>query len=305
MASAVFTARHLALSSFSETQEDVYFVTYNVFNDFLVALQESSQYFVEDLHERTVQKNELILILFLSSIGTLVVTLAVLCPVVSTVNMARLKVLSLFVDIPNHHVIALSNKCERFLASFHDTEHNDDADTNETDSLKVDDSDVTAMGQSKRNGHKQPKNSQGSNRKVFIQFGIGVLFIMAYFVAMFVLSVQYINNIQIITKEMNVLAQAESYYSFAQNVQREMLYNPSKPVLGTDSFTVARDTVEQLYSLNSLVLEDHFNNRNILTADYLNLFSSVYQQDLCPRTDIINVGLMPMPCETFAAGAPS
>ena len=57
--------------------------------------------------------------------------------------MARLKVLSLFVDIPNHHVIALSNKCERFLSSFHNTEHNDDAETNETDSLKVDDSDVT------------------------------------------------------------------------------------------------------------------------------------------------------------------
>ena len=94
--------------------------------------------------------------------------MAILCPVVGTVNQARLKVLSLFVDIPNHHVIALSNKCERFLSSFNDSEHNDDAETNETDSLKVDDSDVTALGQSKRSGHKQPKNSQGSNRKVFV-----------------------------------------------------------------------------------------------------------------------------------------
>jgi hypothetical protein len=150
---------------------------------------------VEDLHERTVQKNELILILFLSSIGTLFVTMIILCPVVGTVNMARLKVLSLFVDIPNHHVIALSNKCERFLSSFHDSEHKDDAETNETDSLKVDDSDVTNAGSSKRNGHKQPKNSQGSNRRVYIQFGIGILFIMAYFVVMFVLSIQYISNI--------------------------------------------------------------------------------------------------------------
>jgi len=139
------------------------------------------------------------MILFLSSIGTLVITMAILCPVVGTVNMARLKVLSLFVDIPNHHVIALSNKCERFLSSFHDAEHNDDAETNETDSLKVDDSDVTMSGSSKRNGHKQPKNSQGSNRKVFIQFSVGVLCIMAYFVVMFVLSIQYIANIQIIT----------------------------------------------------------------------------------------------------------
>jgi hypothetical protein len=35
----------------------------------------------------------------------LAVTMVILCPVVGTVNLARLKVLSLFVDIPNHHVI--------------------------------------------------------------------------------------------------------------------------------------------------------------------------------------------------------
>jgi hypothetical protein len=115
------------------------------------------------------------------------------------VNLARLKVLSLFVDIPNHHVIALSNKCERFLSSFNENENGGgegEADTNESDSLKVDDTDITgSSGGSKRNSHKQPKNSQGSNRKVFIQFGVGVLCIMTYFVVMFVLSLQYIENI--------------------------------------------------------------------------------------------------------------
>jgi hypothetical protein len=235
----------------------------------------------------------------------LVVTMIVLCPVVGTVNMARLKVLSLFVDIPNHHVIALSNKCERFLSSFHDTEHNDDADTNETDSLKVDDSDVTMTGQSKRSGHKQPKNSQGSNRKVFIQFGVGILCIMAYFVVMFYLSLQYIDNIQIITEEMNVLAQAESYYSFAQNVQREMIYNRSKDILNGNSFTVAKDTIEQLYSLNQYILEDHFYNRDILTDDYNNQFKSIYQGNLCKRPGDIKLSLIPIQCETFVSSAPT
>jgi hypothetical protein len=41
---------------------------------------------------------------------------------------------------------------------------------------------------------------------VFIQFGIGILCIMAYFVVMFVLSLEFISNIQTITNEMNVLA---------------------------------------------------------------------------------------------------
>ena len=104
---------------------------------------------------------------------------------------------------------------------------------------------------------------------------------MAYFVVMFVLSLQYIENIQIITKEMNVLAQAESYYSFAQNVQREMIYNPEKPILNDNSFTVAKDTIEQLYTLNQYILDDHFHNRNILTTEYKDLFSSIYQDNLC------------------------
>ena len=39
ISSAVFTARHLNLTSFVETQEDIFFITYNVFNDFLVNLR--------------------------------------------------------------------------------------------------------------------------------------------------------------------------------------------------------------------------------------------------------------------------
>jgi len=67
--------------------------------------------------------------------------MCILFPVVSSVNKTRVKVLSLFVEIPNHHVIALAMKCERFQNSFSE-EHTDDIDSDDGD-LKVDDSDVT------------------------------------------------------------------------------------------------------------------------------------------------------------------
>ena len=66
----------------------------------------------------------------------------ILFPVVSNVNMARMKVLSLFVDIPNHHVIALAGKCEKFMSSFHE-EHNDEIESEDEGHLKIDDTDVT------------------------------------------------------------------------------------------------------------------------------------------------------------------
>lgn len=40
---------------------------------------------------------------------------------------------------------------------------------------------------------------------------------------------------------MNLLANAEFYYSFTQNALREMIYNPNKTLLNRDSFDVTRD----------------------------------------------------------------
>ncbi len=96
--------------------------------------------------------------LFFTSLGLLILTMGLLFPVVSSVNHARMKVLSLFVDIPNHHVIALSNKCEKFLTSIHD-DQNDEAESEDADGAKIDDSDVTVNFISKRGGHKLAKNS--------------------------------------------------------------------------------------------------------------------------------------------------
>jgi len=48
--------------------------------------------------------------------------MTILCPVVSKVNIARMKVLELFVDIPLNNVNILANKCENFLLSLTDDE---------------------------------------------------------------------------------------------------------------------------------------------------------------------------------------
>lgn len=127
------------------------------------------------------------MILFFSSIGTVLFTMAILFPVVTCVNVARMRVLSLFVDIPNHNVIALANKCERFLTGFHE-EHNDEIESEDDANAKVDDTDVSQNSMNKRGSHKLPKNSAKSNRKIFIQFGIAIVVVIGYFSAMFILS---------------------------------------------------------------------------------------------------------------------
>lgn len=41
------------LTDFVDSQEDIFFITYNVYNDFLEALRVSSIYYVEDLEIRS------------------------------------------------------------------------------------------------------------------------------------------------------------------------------------------------------------------------------------------------------------
>lgn len=106
------------------------------------------------------------------------------------------------------------------------------------------------------------------NNAFFINFGLGLSFLLIYFIGMLVLSLNFTNSIQIVTDEMNLVSQAESYLAFSQNVQREMFYDPAKKVLGEESFDVARDSLEILYSYNEMLLFIHYENRKELNVDY-------------------------------------
>jgi hypothetical protein len=70
------------------------------------------------MNDRTNQKSTLILILFVCSIGTLIITATILMPVIRNVNRVRLKVLSLFLSIPNYNVETLATKCLNYIDNF-------------------------------------------------------------------------------------------------------------------------------------------------------------------------------------------
>jgi hypothetical protein len=84
-----------------------------------------------------------------------------------------------------------------------------------------------------------------------------------------------------------------------------MIYNKEKPILNQNSFTIAKDTIEQLYTLNQMIIEDHFHNRDILDSEYKDLFKSLYQENLCLKKEQIQLNLIPFKCETFVSSAPT
>ena len=154
----------------------------------------------------------------------------------------------------------------------------------------------------KRNIHKQAKNTAHTNRNFFIQFSVAVMVVIAYFLTMFLLANTYISDIQILSKELATASKLEAYFSFAQNAQRELLYNPVKPLLKTNSFNVSKEALDFLYTNTQKLFESHQANRGLLGEDYRDQFYHLLNDDLC--TDpLIKKNLIPKPCGSLFSNA--
>ena len=88
------------LKEFNETtNEDIFFLMYNSFNELHLKMLQSSNLYVSELSDRSESKLELSLILFILSIVALFGLVVILIPVVRAVNRQKDKVLSLFCEI--------------------------------------------------------------------------------------------------------------------------------------------------------------------------------------------------------------
>ena len=75
-----------------------------------------------------------------------------------------------------------------------------------------------------------------TEKKFYFKFLIAVLIIEAYYAYNYSTEKEYEKTSQILAGELNITSKAEPFYWFALNTERELLYNPSKVVLGQDSF---------------------------------------------------------------------
>lgn len=76
----------MRITDFNETNEDVFFLMYNSFNQFYMGLEKSSQLYVKELKDRSTAKEEVSLVFFVLSIVAEAICLFILFPVVHSVN---------------------------------------------------------------------------------------------------------------------------------------------------------------------------------------------------------------------------
>ena len=66
--------------------EDVFFLMYNSFNDFYLGLLKSCELYVRELTDRSSEREEISLILYIIALISLVICFLILIPVVHSVN---------------------------------------------------------------------------------------------------------------------------------------------------------------------------------------------------------------------------
>lgn len=209
----------MKLTEYDESNEDVFFLMYNAFNDFYLALQRSSTYYVEELSTRSQERKKICLTLLLLAVSLLVVSFLILMPVVRTVNKQKDLVLLLFCDIDNGATKILATKCERFLTNLNTEEGNDDIDSNEDieGTLQPDDDDEYNLLSQGGKKMKKIKGKTKTDVKFFIKFMVALLFILAYYLANYLSYIDTIKTTLIFNTELNTTCVTEPFYWFTLN----------------------------------------------------------------------------------------
>ena len=96
-------------------------------------MRKSSSLYVTELVDRSLQKDEVSMIIFILSIILLALLMAILVPVVASVNKHKSKVLSLFCEINDKTVRKLSLRSDRFLMKLQSEDNADEVDSNNDD----------------------------------------------------------------------------------------------------------------------------------------------------------------------------
>jgi len=283
-------------STVSADDASYYYITYNLLNDYFVSCQLSSEYYAQELVDKVNSKNSSFLLLLLGSAITLIVAVIILSPILYQVNKGNEEVLSLFLDIPEKTVKGLYNKCETFISNLQVGEEDDIVS-------EIDEDELEKRGEDNmeefipRKKKKKFKNSSRTPTSFFVKFLLMTVIVEAYFLYNYITSSNLLNNIDTTIVELNSTSVSESFYSFANNAERQLFIDSTLKILSSDAKTVVTSNIQKMYKLDSLILKEHSINRKIHSDTYNSVFNQIMMVNPC---ESISNDVSASQCEAFA-----
>ncbi|CAD8157654.1 unnamed protein product [Paramecium octaurelia] len=159
---------------------DVEFIIYNLLNDLVFQLRNSSNLYARGLTKKTTEKKETFLVILGISAGALGLGLLLLTIITLSVNKTQEEILFMFLDIPDKTVKYLYNKSENFISNLQVGEEEEVlSELEELEKEELEELNRTLKSKRKK---KKFKNTNKDQRNYIFAFFLIILILEAYFI---------------------------------------------------------------------------------------------------------------------------
>ncbi|CAD8203560.1 unnamed protein product [Paramecium pentaurelia] len=299
--SKALNVRDKALKNIVFEDDDVGFIIYNLLNDLVFQLRNSSNLYAVGLTNKTTEKKETFLIILGISAGALGFGLMLLTIITLSVNKTQEEILSMFLDIPDKTVKYLYNKSENFISNLQIGE--EEEVLSELEELEKEEQEELNRTLKSKRKKKKFKNTNKDQRNYIFAFFLIILILQAYFIFNYFMSDTLLSNLAQLVPEINATCRAEGFYRFVDNAERSLYINRNMTILNEDSYTIVKSNIDKLYALDSSIHQEHSLNVDITNSIYSDAFKQMFMLQPCTILSQDMNEMTETECQTFADGA--
>ncbi|CAD8104910.1 unnamed protein product [Paramecium sonneborni] len=298
--SKAFEIMNLNIADFDPDSDTIFFIRYNLLNDYYQATLESVDLYTNQLVDLAYDSNVLLILLIVACVFTVISIPWIACAF-NLVSQNQEEIIKLFLEIPLAKVKQLFVKCEAFSNTL---QIGEDEDANQENELSFEENEegegvVEEFGRRKK--RKKYKYDSKDKRNFYIKFIISIGLLIAYFIAHYLIGANLQTSMQELIQEMNATAMAVPSITFANNVFRQMLLDSKFSVKNNSSKIISTDFVKDLYNLNTNMQKDHSLNLGYHNTIYNNYFDTIMKAGAC--NEVIKVaGVDLATCQAFVKG---
>ncbi|MDR3548613.1 MAG: hypothetical protein P4M11_10190 [Candidatus Pacebacteria bacterium] len=297
--SYIFKIANTALTSLSESNDDVYFVLANGLNGIIVRLVNALDDMRQDMSTyRQKSLNELIVIL-VCSCGTIFLGGLLLIPFLSKVKSAKEEILMLFFQIKRNYAKNFAKQCQQFYNSLQKKRNRQDAGSEGEGSEKdMDDEEgeeeedkgvlvADARNFSQMAGPTTRKLKKGANDTIglIVCEVFANILLSCYFVLCFVLlGTLLFSSIQTLAESFETIYDMNGAYFLDYLAIREMVLNSTWEVENSNSYVASQTMIDRLTVLQERV-KDYFgldtSELSMYFGGFTDIVDSVYDNSVC------------------------
>ena len=151
----------------------------------------------------------------------------------------------------------------------------------------------------KKNKGKKWKKLNTDFGATLLKFLLFICIIESYFLTIYLLTSNFMTQVQQLTQELKLLISRQSVQSYLLLIEKELIYsNGTQLIEGTPSLTYVNTYQEQLYDEEEQLLDKFSQNYDFHSAAYNDDFNNIIYSDVC---QYVTYDSTPA-CETFNQG---